>query len=159
MSLRSNPLDIREQYGKQLKDLRGRPVARPCWNCVPEKNTRPCRMHRIEPWLRHRFGKPWRGHDPEHPSGPSRRGYQGSADQALHLVEGPRRTVCYRPTKAVPKVDPRFAEPIRVMIEQEPSFGYRTVAWLPGFNKNTVQRVFQLKGWPIVGKTIRRFVF
>ena len=71
----------------------------------------------------------------------------------------PRRTVCYRPTKAVPKVDPRFAEPIRVMIEQEPSFGYRTVAWLPGFNKNTVQRVFQLKGWPIVGKTIRRIVF
>ena len=56
-------------------------------------------------------------------------------------------------------VDPRFAEPIKVMIEQEPSFGYRTVAWLPGFNKNTVQRVFQLKGWPIVGKTIPRIVF
>ena len=35
------------------------------------------------------------------------------------------------------------------MIEQEPSFGYRTVAWLLGFNKNTVQRVFQLKGWQV----------
>ena len=61
----------------------------------------------------------------------------------------PRRSVYYRPTKAVPKVAPRFAEPIKAMIEQEPSFGYRTVAWLLGFNKNTVQRVFQLKGWQV----------
>ncbi|WP_206614233.1 hypothetical protein, partial [Sinirhodobacter populi] len=61
----------------------------------------------------------------------------------------PRRTVYDRPTKAAPKVDPRFAEPIKAMIEQEPSFGYRTVAWLLGFNKNTVQRVFQLKGWQV----------
>nr|WP_226936317.1 hypothetical protein [Pseudogemmobacter faecipullorum] len=61
----------------------------------------------------------------------------------------PRRTVYYRPTKAAPKVDPRFAEPIKAMIGQEPSFGYRTVAWLLGFNKNTVQRVFQLKGWQV----------
>ncbi len=30
------------------------------------------------------------------------------------------------------------------MIEKEPSFGYRTVAWLLGFNKNTVQRVRHL---------------
>ncbi|MGP3699558.1 hypothetical protein [Rhodobacter sp. NSM] len=44
-----------------------------------------------------------------------------------------RRTVYYKPTKAAPKVDPRFAEPIKAMIEQEPSFGYRTVAWLLGF--------------------------
>ncbi|WP_199725345.1 IS3 family transposase, partial [Gemmobacter lutimaris] len=29
----------------------------------------------------------------------------------------PRRTVYYRPTKAAPKVDPRFAEPIKAMIE------------------------------------------
>ena len=61
----------------------------------------------------------------------------------------PRRTVYYTPTKAAPKVDPRFAEPIKAMIEAEPSFGYRTVAWLLGFNKNTVQRIFQLKGWQV----------
>ena len=35
------------------------------------------------------------------------------------------------------------------MIEKEPSFGYRTVAWLLGFNKNTVQRIFQIKGWQV----------
>jgi len=32
------------------------------------------------------------------------------------------------------------------MIEAEPSFGYNTVAALLGMNKNTVQRIFQLKG-------------
>lgn len=61
----------------------------------------------------------------------------------------PRRTVYYMPTKAAAKVDSRFAEPIKAMIEKEPSFGYRTVAWLLGFNKNTVQRIFQIKGWQV----------
>jgi putative transposase len=61
----------------------------------------------------------------------------------------PRRTVYYKPTKAAPKIDPSFAGPIKALIEQEPSFGYRTVAWLLGFNKNTVQRIFQLKGWQV----------
>ena len=46
----------------------------------------------------------------------------------------PRRTVYYKPTKSPPKIDPRFADPIKEMIEAEPSFGYRTVAWLLGFN-------------------------
>jgi putative transposase len=61
----------------------------------------------------------------------------------------PRRTVYYKTTKAAPKVDLRFANPIKEMIEKEPSFGYRTVAWLLGFNKNTVQRIFQIKGWQV----------
>jgi len=66
----------------------------------------------------------------------------------------PRRTVYYTPTKAAPKVNPRFADPIKALIEEEPSFGYRTVAWLLGFNKNTVQRVFQLKGWQVRKRAI-----
>ena len=61
----------------------------------------------------------------------------------------PRRSVYYQPVKSARKVDPRFSEPIKAMIEKEPSFGYRTVAWLLGFNKNTVQRVFQIKGWQV----------
>lgn len=59
----------------------------------------------------------------------------------------PRRTMYYKPFKAAPKIDPKFAEPIKAMIEESPSFGYRTVAHLLGFSKNTVQRIFQLKGW------------
>ena len=60
-----------------------------------------------------------------------------------------RRTVYYRPTKSAAKVKPELAKPIKEMIEAEPSFGYRTVAALLGMNKNTVQRIFQLKGWQV----------
>lgn len=67
----------------------------------------------------------------------------------------PRRTVYYKPVKSPPKVDARFSEPIKALIEEEPSFGYRTVAWLLGFNKNTVQRIFQIKGWPPLGSILR----
>ena len=59
----------------------------------------------------------------------------------------PRRMVYYKPTKAPPKLDDRFVAPIKSMIEENPSFGYRMVAYLLGFNKNTVQRIFQIKGW------------
>lgn len=60
----------------------------------------------------------------------------------------PRRTVYYKPVKSAPKADPKFAAPIKAMIEKSPSFGYRTVAHPLGFN-NTVQRVFQLMGWQV----------
>lgn len=66
----------------------------------------------------------------------------------------PRRTVYYKPVKSPPKIDPRFSEPIKALIEEEPSFGYRTVAWLLGFNKNTVQRIFQIKGWQVRKRSI-----
>lgn len=46
-----------------------------------------------------------------------------------------RRSVYYKPVKATPKVKPELAEPIRELIEAEPSFGYRTVAGLLGMNK------------------------
>jgi putative transposase len=65
-----------------------------------------------------------------------------------------RRSVYYKPVKSAPKVAPKFAEPIKALIEQEPSFGYRTVAWLLGFNKNTVQRIFQIKGWQVRKRAI-----
>lgn len=63
--------------------------------------------------------------------------------------EVPRRTMYYQSTKAQAKVQERFETPIKAMIEQEPSFGYRTVSNLLGFNKNTVQRIFQLRGWQV----------
>jgi putative transposase len=44
--------------------------------------------------------------------------------------------------------------PIKALIEQEPSFGYRTVANLLRMNKNTVQRIFQLKGWQVRRRTV-----
>lgn len=63
--------------------------------------------------------------------------------------EMPRRTVYYQPTKGAPKLQDRFVKPIKTMIEENPSFGYRKVAHLLGMNKNTVQRVFQCMGWQV----------
>jgi putative transposase len=65
-----------------------------------------------------------------------------------------RRTVYYRPVKTAPKVKPELEAPIKALIEQEPSFGYRTVAGLLGMNKNTVQRIFQLQGWQVRKRTV-----
>lgn len=66
-----------------------------------------------------------------------------------HRFEIPRRTVYCMPTKAEPKLQERFVIPIKAMIEENPSFAYRTVAHLLGVNKNTVQRAFQCKGWQV----------
>jgi putative transposase len=61
----------------------------------------------------------------------------------------PRRTGYRRTTKAAPKTQVRFVEQIKAMIEENPSFVYRTVAYLLDMNKNTVQRVFQIMGWQV----------
>ena len=65
-------------------------------------------------------------------------GFKVSMSQLCRWFEVPRRTVYYRPTKAAPRVQERFEKPIKEMIEQDPSYGYRTVAGLLNFNKNTV---------------------
>ena len=120
-SLRANPLDIREQYEKQLKDLQ---------EAYGEAM--------LELRARKKAGGPY---------GAGGRQLIRTLHEGL-LADGiavsiaklctwfgvPRRTVYYKPTKAAPKVDDRFAVPFKAMIEENPSFGYRTVAWLLGFN-------------------------
>ena len=81
-------------------------------------------------------------------------GFVVSVSKLCRWFDVPRRTFYYKSTKAAPKVQERFAGPIKELIEQEPSFGYRTVAYLLGFNKNTVQRIFQIKGWQVRKRTI-----
>lgn len=76
-------------------------------------------------------------------------GIHASLSQLCRWFGVPRRTVYYQPTKAAAKVDERLAAPVKAMIEENPSFGYRTVAHLLGMNKNTVQRIFQIKGWQV----------
>ena len=65
-------------------------------------------------------------------------GYAVSISQLCRWFGIPRRTVYYKPTKKSPTVQPRFAQPIKQLIEEHPSFGYRTVAHPLRFNKNTV---------------------
>lgn len=45
--------------------------------------------------------------------------------------------------------------PIKELIEKEPLFDYRAVANLLFLTKNTVQRMFQLKGWQAKRRAIR----
>jgi putative transposase len=52
----------------------------------------------------------------------------------------------YKTRKASAKLNPAFVEPVKAMIEEKPSFGYRAVANVPGVNKNTVRTIFQIKG-------------
>lgn len=73
-------------------------------------------------------------------------GIKVTISQLCRWFEVPRRTAYYKPCKAPPKVQERFEAPIKAMIDQDPSFGYRTVAGLLKFNKNTVQRIFQIRG-------------
>ncbi len=54
---------------------------------------------------------------------------RASLSQLCRWFGVPRRTVYYQPTKAAPKVDEQLAVPIKAMIEENPSFGYRTVAY------------------------------
>ena len=81
-------------------------------------------------------------------------GFEVSISQLCRWFGFPRRTYYYRPTKAAPKVKPELEAPIKALIEEEPSFGYRTVAWLLGINKNTVQRIFQIRGWQVRKRAI-----
>ena len=83
-------------------------------------------------------------------------GVEVSISQLCRWFEVPRRTVYYVPTRAAPKVKAELAEPIKELIEKEPSFGYRTVAGLLSMNKNTVQRIFQLRGWQVRKRAVGR---
>lgn len=76
-------------------------------------------------------------------------GFAVSISQLRRWFEVPRRTVYYHPFWKAPVVQQRFSVPIKQMIEKNPSFGYRTVAHLLNFNKNTVQRIFQMMRWQV----------
>ncbi len=74
--------------------------------------------------------------------------------QLCRWFEVPRRTVSYGQSKAPPKVHERFERSIKAMIEQDLSLAYRTVAGLLNFNKNTVQRIFQIRGLQVKQRAI-----
>ena len=71
-----------------------------------------------------------------------------------HWFEVLKLTMYCKPTKAAPKVQDRFEAPIKAMIDQDPSYGYCTVAGLLNFNKNKVQRIFQIRGWQVKQRPI-----
>ena len=74
-------------------------------------------------------------------------GFDVSISKRCRWFGVPRRSFYYRPVNGTPKVKPEA--PMKALIEQEPPFGYWTVAWLLDMNKNTVQRIFQVRGWQV----------
>ena len=65
-----------------------------------------------------------------------------SISQLCRWFDVPRRTVYYRSTKDAPKLRDDLVAPIKALIEQEPSFGYRTVASLLSMNKTPCSAFF-----------------
>jgi putative transposase len=57
-----------------------------------------------------------------------------------------RRSYYYQTKQTRPKLNDVLVQQIKRFIDAFPYAGYRTVAALLGLNKNTVQRIFQLKG-------------
>ena len=115
-------------------------MTKPCWSSVPEKSWLLCRARATDSRRCSAGIARW----PRVPRSPS----------VKYAVGLPRRTWYYRSVKAVPKVQQHLVSSIKVMIDENPSLSYRTVAALLGFNKNTVQRIFQLKGWQVRNRPV-----
>lgn len=69
--------------------------------------------------------------------------------QACRWAGVSRRSYYYQPRRAQPRINERLAARVKRVITDLPYAGYRTVAWLLGKNKNTIQRLFQLKDWQV----------
>jgi putative transposase len=72
-----------------------------------------------------------------------------SVTQACRWAGLSRRSWYYQPSKKRPQVNEVLAQRVKRVIDDLPYAGYRTVSWLLGENKNTIQRIFQLKGWQV----------
>lgn len=72
--------------------------------------------------------------------------------QACHWAGVSRRSYYYRPTKTKPKINEHLAARVKRIITDLPYAGYRTVAWLLGENKNTIQRCSSSR----VGRQVRK---
>jgi putative transposase len=72
-----------------------------------------------------------------------------TVSQICRVAGLPRRTYYYQPKSRERKVCSALTPRIKSVIDALPYAGYRTVAWLLGENKNTVQRIFQIKGWQV----------
>ncbi|XVN73133.1 hypothetical protein AAEX37_00185 [Oligella sp. MSHR50489EDL] len=69
-------------------------------------------------------------------------GYEVSIAKLCRWFGVPRRTFYYQPVKkSTPKLQARLVSPIKQLIEENPSYGYRTVAALLRFGAVFVKQV------------------
>lgn len=64
-------------------------------------------------------------------------------------LDVPRRTVYYRSRPRVSRIDPERAARVKAVIERFPTYGYRRIAVLLGWNRKMVQRICQRRGWQV----------
>jgi putative transposase len=83
------------------------------------------------------------------PQGLKQDGFDVSISKLCRCFEIPRRTVHCKSITASAKLQEQLVYQIKKLIEQNPSLRCRTVAYLLEFSKNTVQSIFQPKGWQV----------
>ncbi len=76
-------------------------------------------------------------------------GYKASITKLCHLFGIARRSFYYKPKKRKAQINENKLQRIQEAIERFPTYGYRRIALVTGFNKKSVQRILQLKGWQI----------
>jgi len=104
-ALRANPQDVREQYERQLKDLQ-EAYGEAMLELRASKKCSPCgRGREVIETIR---------------QGLQAGGITVSIAKLCRWFGVPRRPVYYKPVKSASKVDPKFATPIKAIIEESP---------------------------------------
>lgn len=120
-ALRSKPLEIKEQYERQLSDLQ-QAYGEAMLELRARKAGIPAGQRGREMILSLQQGL-------------AEDGVLVSLVKLCQWFKIPRRTVYYRSAKSAPKVQEHLVHHIKALIEENPSFGYRTVAHLLGFER------------------------
>ena len=76
-------------------------------------------------------------------------GHEVSIARLCQWLGVSRRSYYYRPRTRQPVVDEVKAEKVKSVIERFPTYGYRRIAFMLGWNRKVVQRICQLKGWQV----------
>src|SRR5690606_26903157 len=76
----------------------------------------------------------------------------GDAIEVVHIERCTgvsRHSYYYRPIESTRRNNDHIAARVKWVTTVLTYAGYRTVVWLLGENKNTIQRLFQIKGWQV----------
>ncbi len=135
-ALRANPREVTELYEKKIEELQAAYGGAQSPKKI-EPSSRPGRglMHQVQAEM-------------------AQAGDRVSVSQLCRWFGVPRRIFYYRQVKHRPKVNEVLAGRIKQFIEQHSYAGYRTIAHNLGLNRNTVQRINQLKGWQVRQRSI-----
>ena len=76
-------------------------------------------------------------------------GHKVSVTKLCRWLGIPRRTFYYQPKGSKKPLDEEKVSKIKEVIERFPSYGYRRIAAVLGWNRKVVQRICQRKGWQV----------